>query len=107
MPAKRSKPAPKVQPKQQTPPPAIEKVEEEPFPDIQAIETIRVKDVKPSGLIHCTVERQFFDGVTTERFNALGYDVIWPAGQVRDITVDLWNACVSSGARITIVKEGE
>lgn len=103
----RRKPAAKAQPKQQTPPPTIEKVEEEPYPDIQPLGTVLAEDAKPSGLIHCKVERPFLDGVTRERFEALGYSVEWPAGQVRDITVDLYNACASSGARLEIVKEGE
>ena len=76
--------------------------------DINPLETIHVEDVSPkTKLIHCTVERKFLDGNTTERFAALGYPPDWPAGEVRDITVDLYNACVSSGARVEIVKEGE
>jgi hypothetical protein len=62
---------------------------------------------KQSGLIRCTVARQFLDGNTRERFEALGYSVEWPAGQVREITIDLFEACRSSGARLEIVPEVE
>lgn len=61
----------------------------------------------PAMLIHCKVARLFYDGNTTERFKALGYDVQWPAEQVRDITLDLFEACKISGARIEIVPEAE
>lgn len=61
----------------------------------------------PAMLIHCKVARLFCDGNTTERFKALGYDVDWPAEQVRDITLDLFEACKISGARIEIVPDAE
>lgn len=72
-------------------------------PDIPVEKTKKL----PVNLIHCKVTRAFIDGNTTERFKELDYAVEWPAEQVRDITMDLYNACVSSGARIEIVPEAE
>lgn len=82
-------------------------VVEEDITDVLPVEKVRSETVRRNNMIHCTVERFFCDGNTRERFEALGYSVDWPAGQVRDITADLYNACFSSGARISIVPEGE
>lgn len=60
-----------------------------------------------SNLIKCTVERLFLDGNISDRFVALGYGRDeWKPGEVRYLTADVYQACISSGARLSIVAEG-
>lgn len=61
-----------------------------------------LEPMKPT-LIRCTVKETFKDGTTFPRFATLGYAGEWPKGEVREITVDLFKKCRSSGAQIEIV----
>lgn len=45
----------------------------------------------------------FLDGNLAEYFAELGYPVEWPAGEVRNLTLNLYNRCKQSGAELELL----
>lgn len=57
---------------------------------------------KAEPLLTVTVKEDFKDGALATRFTALGYPVLWKAGETREIPMTLFIRCKRSGAKFEL-----